>query len=674
MEKTMAEEKLSGQQEPCIARCAADWQSVLPGLKLTPVDGQEIDCAKSCPVVMALIKKVIRSEAQLAQLKQMHFGQSSEKGATVLGGANETGTASDKEDTSSPATPSESDQAAGGKAEDQPQGQNSRERGDKQDDDNTSETAEETEPRKNGRGAKPGHKGHGRRIPKNLVEEEFFIRVSDEQRFCPITGEEGKSLPLSFWEKSTQIDIRLIAVRQVFYREKLKFDCCDGCPGEMRAQCPVALAGRAYAASSSDEDVSVPTTPETAKTVDNDTCPVPDAEPLQTINDSETAPGQATADTTTGMMHQAGPKTIFVTAPQPPQAVDKSKLTTGTLAFLMYLKYFLALPLTRISTLLATACGLRVGPSSMTCTFEHHKDLLKALYDKMAEEVRKFDHINIDETRWMSFFHRVGKANYMDWMWVMASEKVVMYVLDTSRSSKVLFKWLGDTVAGVITADRAHAYKKFAKNVAGALLSFCWAHFRRDFVKAAVGNAHLRDWAKRWIGRIHRIYRLNRERIKVLGDSKAFPKAQAKLEAAVKEFLDQIKAELSDPNLYAAQREVLESAVRHWDGLTIFVTDPLVPLDNNRAERLLRIVALGRKNYYGTYAEWSGLFTAYSLTIIQTNIMHGLEPMAYIQYYLDVCAKAGGVPKDLEAHLPWNIPPHIRQQYGMSQKEEKQCA
>lgn len=58
--------------------------------------------------------------------------------------------------------------------------------------------------------------------------------------------------------------------------------------------------------------------------------------------------------------------------------------------------------------------------------------------------------------------------------------------------------------------------------------------------------------------------------------------------------------------------------------------DPLVPLDNNRAERLLRIVALARKNFYGTYAEWSREFTAICLTILQTAVMHDLEPIAYI--------------------------------------------
>ena len=252
-------------------------------------------------------------------------------------------------------------------------------------------------------------------------------------------------------------------------------------------------------------------------------------------------------------------------------------------------------------------------------------------------------------------------------------------MLDPTRSSKVLLKTLGTAIEGVLTADRFSAYKKFKKLVEGLKLSFCWAHYRRDFVRAAIGNALLKPWAKLWIGRIHHIYQLNKARLKTLDNPEAFAKAQAMLEAAIKDMLETIAAELSDPSLLSAQRDVLESAVKHWEGLTIFVKDPLVPMDNNRAERLLRVVALSRKNYYGTYAEWSGDFTAICLTILQTAVMHNLEPMAYIKYYLDICAKAGGVPKDLESHLPWNIPADIRQEYGMTKvakkKEDKnQCA
>lgn len=657
-------------------------QSVLSGLRLTIPEAQEIACAGSCPVVMALAKELVRARAQVAQLKQMHFGQSSEKVNRLPASPKSPGAVLKVDDASCPApsseTPVESGQVSAEKAEDR--GQASTEHEHKQGDADTDEEPKKAEAPGNKRGAKHGHKGYGRRIPNNLPEEHIVIRVPDELRVCPRTGEEGKPLPPIFWEVSSQIDIRLMAVRQVFHREKLKFDCED-CPAEVRAQCVIASSARRVCASSptspvtDDGEIDV-SAPESADTInDGGTCPVPGTGPVESISSGGAAlPNQSAADAMAGAMRQAGPKVMFVTASQPPQAVNKSKLSMGSFALLVFLKYFLALPLTRISTLLANGCRFELNPSTMTCTFKHHKDLLKALYQRMAGEVRKFSHINIDETRWMSFFHRIGKATYMDWMWVMTSENVVLYVLDRSRSSKVLFKCLGDAVQGVVSADRAHAYKKYAKEVAGVLLSFCWAHFRRDFVKAAVGNALLRPWARRWIGRILKIYQLNRERLKVLGDPVAFPMAQAKLEAAVEHFFELMKEELEDPNLYAAQREILESAIRHWAGLTVFVKDPLVPLDNNRAERLLRVVALARKNFYGTYADWSGEFTAYCLTIIQTAIMHGLEPMAYIKYYLETCAKAGGVPKDLEPLLPWNIPAEIRHQYGMSQKEEDQCA
>ena len=44
----------------------------------------------------------------------------------------------------------------------------------------------------------------------------------------------------------------------------------------------------------------------------------------------------------------------------------------------------------------------------------------------------------------------------------------------------------------------------------------------------------------------------------------------------------------------------------HWQGLTLFVEDPDLPMDNNQAERALRGPVVGRKNYYGSGAQWSG--------------------------------------------------------------------
>lgn len=59
-------------------------------------------------------------------------------------------------------------------------------------------------------------------------------------------------------------------------------------------------------------------------------------------------------------------------------------------------------------------------------------------------------------------------------------------------------------------------------------------------------------------------------------------------------------------------------------------------------------MALGRKNYYGSFAAWSGQFAAICLSILQTAKLNGLKPVAYLTYYLDECARCGGVPKNLD--------------------------
>jgi len=647
MDKTMADKNPTEQLDASLVQCETDWQSLLAHCQQFSADGQVNACP--CLALKQAVEEIIRLKAQLALCKQMQYGQSSEKMSTVLGGPENPESAPKVEDfrcpeSKEPPVQKLPDQFADQGATGPEQDDNTVEPNEsKQDNGDTPEPTENIISLKPRRGAKPGHEGYGRRISKNLPAIEVYIPVPPEKRFCQICGKEGIVMPLSFAEKSTEIKISVQAVRIVYIREKMKFDCCCQ-PGRHSVTIPEftrdlnndGVTSTEMPVHTDDSGIIFPAAPE----------------PLQTEGDA---------------------KTRFVTAPKPPRAVNKSKLTHDSIALLIYLKYLLAIPLTRISALLA-ACGFMLSPSSMTCTFQHHMPLFEALYRKMAEVVKQMSHGNADETRWRSFYHRDGKENFLDWMWVFASERVVLYVLDKSRSSAVPLKWLGTAIRAVLTADRALFYKKYARSAPGLVLSFCWAHFRRDFVRAAVGNALLRPWAKLWIGRIFRLYRLNTARLKTLSDPGSFARAQAKLETAVNNMFHNIQAELSDPNLLPAQREVLESAVRHWAGLTVFVRDPMVPMDNNRAERLLRIVALARKNFYGTYAAWSGEFTAICLSILQTAKMHDLEPMAYIKYYLDACAKAGGVPKDLEPYLPWNISKAVCQKHDLPKKEQNRCA
>jgi hypothetical protein len=180
----------------------------------------------------------------------------------------------------------------------------------------------------------------------------------------------------------------------------------------------------------------------------------------------------------------------------------------------------------------------------------------------------------------------------------------------------------------------------------------------------------LKAWADLWVARIAEIYRLNDERLAVLDRPELFDAAQEALKGALKGMLQSIRSELEDPGLYWQQEKALASALKHWEGYTVFVDNPLVPMDNNLAERCLRPGALGRKSYYGTHSEWSGRRLASSMSVLQTVEKHNLNSLAYLRYYLDACARSGGPPPDLERFLPWNIPDEIIREYGMRSGRE----
>jgi hypothetical protein len=60
--------------------------------------------------------------------------------------------------------------------------------------------------------------------------------------------------------------------------------------------------------------------------------------------------------------------------------------------------------------------------------------------------------------------------------------------------------------------------------------------------------------------------------------------------------------------------------------LTLFVDDPRIPLDNNYGERLIRNPAVGRKNYYGSGAQWSGRLAMMLFSIFATLVLWKINP------------------------------------------------
>ena len=150
--------------------------------------------------------------------------------------------------------------------------------------------------------------------------------------------------------------------------------------------------------------------------------------------------------------------------------------------------------------------------------------------------------------------------------------------------------------------------------------------------------------------RIGLLYKQNEERVGVLAKPALFEVEDGRLRQQIEGMARQRDKELSDPGIPLAQRKVLESLKEHWSGLTVFVDNPRVPLDNNQAERDMRGPVVGRKNYYGSGARWAGELAAMMFSLFETLEGWNLEPRDWLTAYLQECARAGGKrPEDIEA-------------------------
>ena len=307
--------------------------------------------------------------------------------------------------------------------------------------------------------------------------------------------------------------------------------------------------------------------------------------------------------------------------------------------------------------------GLDLAPGTITDGLRRLQPLFAPILEALRQRNRAAHYKQADETRWLVFVEVQGKVGFGWWLWAFSSPDTVVYLLDVSRSHRVPEEHYPAGAGGVLLVDRYSAYKAMAQVKDGLLiLAFCWAHVRRDFVRVGKGWPALQAWALQWLKGIRELYRLNRERL-------AHPTDLARQRAlwqAVAAMRQQLDTELAHPALPGPARKVLASLQEHWPGLTRFVEDARIPMDNNRSERVLRGPALGRKNFYGSGAEWSGRLAAALFSIVATLRLWKINPRQWLHWYLQSCAEAGGqAPKDIEPFLPWNLSEAMRTQLSL---------
>jgi transposase len=350
----------------------------------------------------------------------------------------------------------------------------------------------------------------------------------------------------------------------------------------------------------------------------------------------------------------AQPRTV--TAELPAKLLPKSIYGTSLWVHLLVEKFHLQRPTQRTIEQLRLL-GVNLAPGTITDGLKRIEPLLEPIYAALRTRHRQSNYFHADETRWKVFAEKAGKVGHCWWLWLFAGEDSIIYVLDPSRSHDVPQSHFSADAQGTLSVDRYSGYKAMQQVKTGKLqLAFCWAHVRRDFVRDGKGFPKLKAWALQWLGRIRELYRLNRQRLRHTCGSPELAAAEALLRQHVSAMAALRDHELANEKLHFASRKTLLSLHEHWSGLTLFVDDPRIPLDNNYGERLIRNPAVGRKNYYGSGAQWSGRLAMMLFSIFATLVLWKINPRTWLTWYLEACAtNQGQTPINLADFLPWNL-------------------
>lgn len=357
-----------------------------------------------------------------------------------------------------------------------------------------------------------------------------------------------------------------------------------------------------------------------------------------------------------------GPKVI--TAEPPPRLYPRTTIGNSLWIHLVVQKFLFGVPTNRTLKDLALK-GLGLAAGTVTGGLHVINNLVEPLFEQIVQFCRNADEWHADETSWRVFGENTAdKKTNNWWLWVMSCKQAVVYLVDPSRSSRVPNAFFEHS-NGLLMSDRFSAYKSLPKAIQKA---WCWIHVRRDFLNM-FRLKKFSAWAKGWLMRIANLFVLNEQRFKLWKDQLNFGSewelACKRLSSHVEMMKLEWQSELLKP-LHKQQKTVLNSLKRHWDGLTLFLTDPRIPLHNNLAERLLRNCVVLRKNSYGSGSDWAGKLASKIFTLFQTWLINGLDPQSLLLDYFNECSSnPGKPPPSIDKFLPWKMSDERKREFTL---------
>jgi len=328
-----------------------------------------------------------------------------------------------------------------------------------------------------------------------------------------------------------------------------------------------------------------------------------------------------------------------VTAAVEPCLVPKGKATDAFIHEIIVRKYLLGLPLYRQASDLNSR-GAEVNDSWLVDCVKHAADHYRPIAEAIRDQVLNNPFVHADETPIRQQTGDGVKTGYF-WCWLAGGQ--VFFHYGGSRGQCEVARVFGMTDddqrergewIGFLICDGYAGYNALIAQ-GGIIRVACWAHLRRKFKDLDDTDRN----AAALVERINDAFRVDRETRKQIEKQRLTPEAAAKLHQEHRQhyalpIIADIRTRMTRlAPLYtpaSRMRKAIEYANHLWQALTVYLTDGRLPMDNNAAERAIRPLVIGRKNYLFVGSEDGGEWAAICYSIIESCRMQKIDPRRYL--------------------------------------------
>lgn len=321
-----------------------------------------------------------------------------------------------------------------------------------------------------------------------------------------------------------------------------------------------------------------------------------------------------------------------LTVPSPPRIIPGSTYSDEMIVDVALSKYCDLIPIERYVAMAARGGVKDLPPQSLIELTHSFADFVSGAYTRIKKGVLASRVLNADETP-----HRMleGSDKKTWYLWGFSTPEHCFLECHDTRSgdvaSDVLLKskcevLVTDVYSGYGKATRIANETRRARGLVEIKNGYCNSHSRRYFHKSWSSGYKESEF---YLEHFHEIYRLNSE-------SKGQPPPRVlelrnpmrpHFEAMKKKALEELSS-YPQKNKYT---KALKYFLENYAGLTLFLDDPEVPIDNNSQERLLRNHVVGRKTWYGTHSERGALTAAILFTLVETCKLNCVNPREYFK-------------------------------------------